>query len=388
MYSSRSKNLSLIVCAVLHGLNHAFQVMLPPLYLAIMHDFGLDGLSPVMLLGTIYFVTYAVMNLPYGILADRFSKKKILVFGATLNSVAFLLAAYTKSYKVFVMAMILAGLGGGTYHPVATALISNLFKGMVGRAFGLIGMGASFGLFAGPFASGFIGQQFGWRTSCLTFAVFGCIVAITFGLIMPEEDNMQSEEKESALPTRTYLIALLPVIYVFGMRDFCLWGTTFLTPAMTQMDLGFSKKMAGTLIGLMSLTGVLSQPLAGTISDLFGRRRMIFFALIFSGFAVFSFPYLNGGMIFVAALIAGFMLLATVPVIDATAAEIVPPAFRGKVFGVMMTLGIMFGALSPYITGLIHDLVGGYRLAYLILGISAMAGAGLAFTIPLKRPHV
>jgi len=61
--------------------------------------------------------------------------------------------------------------------------------------------------------------------------------------------------------------------------------------------------------------------------------------------------------------------------------------FRGRVFGVMMTLGITFGALSPYITGLIHDMVGGYKVAYLILGISLIISGAMVLTIPSKRPH-
>ena len=101
--------------------------------------------------------------------------------------VSILMVAGTRSYAIFVIAMSLAGLGGGTYHPVGTALISNLFKGMVGRAFSLIGMGACFGLFAGPSASGLIAEEFGWPVTCLCFAIFGCVVAGLFGLIMPEE---------------------------------------------------------------------------------------------------------------------------------------------------------------------------------------------------------
>lgn len=387
MDSLRSKKVTLFICAVLHGLNHAFQLVLPPLYLAIKDDFGLDGLSPVMLFGTIYFATYALMNLPYGILGDHLSKKKILVFGAALNSIAFVLAASTTSYTIFIVAMILAGIGGGSYHPVATALISNLFRGMVGRAFGLIGMGASFGLFVGPVVSGYIGQQFGWRVSCLSFAVFGCMVAAAFGLIMPGEEPVQSDKGASVIPMRTLIIALLPVILVFCMRDFCLWGAMYLTPAMTQMNLGFSEKAAGTLIGLMSLTGVISQPVAGTLSDRIGRRRMLFLALIIGSCAVSLFPYLDGSTLFVAALIAGCVLLGSVPIIDATAADIVPPSFRGRMFGVMMTVGLMAGAVSPYIMGLIHDIAGGYRLAYVVLGTSGLAGAALVFSIPSKRPY-
>ena len=385
MPSSQPKRLSLLLCAVLHGLNHALQLILPPLYLAIREDFGLSGLSRVMLLGTVYFVTYAASGIPYGFLSDRYNKKTILVLGTLINSSAFLIATATHSYPVLVAAMILGGIGGGSYHPVANALIANLFRGAVGRAYGLIGVGASLGLFLGPSASGYMGQTLGWRTSCLVFALFGFVVAAAFGLIMPDEENDVSEEDPSGIPAKSFLVALLPVILVFGMRDFCLYGTTYLTPSMAQIDLGLSQKAAGMLIGLMSLTGVVSQPLSGALSDRFGRRKMIAIFLFLSGSAVTVFPYMNGIGVFPLAFLAGFMLLGTVPMIDAAAADIMPPSFRGRLFGVLMTLGIMFGALSPYIAGVLHDVTGGYPFVYLIIGITGPAGAAMVFMIPAQK---
>ena len=151
---------------------------------------------------------------------------------------------------------------------------------------------------------------------------------------------------------------MIPVILIFGMRDFCLWGTTSLTPVMTQIKFSFTEETSGLLIGLMSLTGVISQPLGGFLSDMIGRRRVIFVTLLLGGLSVLFYPYAGGVTLFPVSLLTGFMLLGTVPVIDATAAEIMPPAVRGRMFGMMMTLGIMFGAVSPYFTGLMVDFMG------------------------------
>ncbi len=387
MISSRLNRLSLFLCAVLHGMNHALQLLLPPLYLAIRDDFGLSGLSRIMLLGTIYYVTYAASGIPYGFLSDKFNKKTILVIGTLVNCLAFLIAAVTHSYTVFVAAMILGGIGGGSYHPVANALIANLFKNAVGRAYGLIGIGASLGLFLGPAASGYLGQTFGWRTSCIAFALFGCLVAIAFGFIMPQEETEPYPEDHVPIQIKSFVVALLPLILVFGMRDFCLFGTMYLTPAMAQMDQGLSQKAAGLLIGLMSLTGVISQPLAGGLSDRFGRRKMIAVYLALSGVTVSALPFMDGITVFPLAFLAGFMLLGTVPMIDAAAAEIMPPSARGRLFGVLMTLGVMFGAVSPYIAGIIHDLSGGYPVVYLVLGLSGLVGASMTFMISARRPH-
>jgi len=364
------QNLSLLLCAFLHGLNHALQLALPPLYLSIREDLRLDGLSSVMLLGTIYFVTYAVTG---------------LVLGTMLNSLAFVLAAYSHSYGLLAATMILGGVGGGTYHPVGNALLSNLFKGAVGRAFGIVGMGASVGLFLGPFASGYLGQLFGWRLTCIAFGVFGTILAIAFALIMPEEPaNSASGNEEKAVAGRTLLIALLPVVAVFGMRDVCWWGLTYLTPAMSQMSVGFSEQMAGLLVGFTSVTGVISQPLAGTMSDRFGRRRVLAVALTVSGVCVAFFPYMGPFSLFPLALVSGFMLLGTVPVVDAAVAEIVPPFMRGRLFGITLTLGLLIGALSPYVVGVLYDATGNYTLPYLFMGLSALAGAVLTLMVLSK----
>lgn len=379
------KDLSLILCAFLHGLNHALQLALPPLYLSIRDDLRLDGLSPVMLLGTLYFVTYAVTGLPFGLLGDRFSKKKILLMGTLLNSLAFVMAAYCRSYGLLAAAMILAGLGGGSYHPVGNALLSNIFKGTVGRAFGIAGMGASLGLFLGPFAAGYMGQHFGWRLTCLVFGLFGTAVAAGFALLMPEEARSDpSRKEEKVVKGRHLLTALLPLIAIFGMRDFCWWGITYLTPAMSQMNVGFTQQIAGLLVGLMSLTGVISQPFAGTVSDRFGRRTVIASALAVSGLCVMFFPHLGPASLFPLALISGFLILATVPVVDAAAAEIAPPSMRGRLFGITLTVGILFGALSPYVVGVIYDVTGGYSLPYLMMGLSALGGAVFTLTVLSK----
>ena len=81
--------------------------------------------------------------------------------------------------------------------------------------------------------------------------------------------------------------------------------------------------------------------------------------------------------LFPLAVVSGFMLLGTVPVVDAAAAEIVPPSMRGRLFGITLTLGLLIGALSPYGVGIIYDATGTYTLPYLFMGLSALGGAVL-----------
>ena len=187
----------------------------------------------------------------------------------------------------------------------------------MGRAFGFIGMGSCLGLFLGPLISGFIGQRFGWRTSCILFALSGLIIAAVSVFTLSDEEKVQEKQEEAAVPWKSLAVVLLPVILTFGLRDFCLWGTIYPTPAMTQMRLGFSSQTAGALIALMSLTGLVSQPLSGTISDRIGYHRVIFILMVIGGLTVFLFPLVSEAVIFLVTASSGLMMMGTIPIIDA-----------------------------------------------------------------------
>ena len=319
-----SPHLILLVLAALHGLNHTLQMSLPPLYLSIKADLGIDTLSPLMLLGTVYFGTYAAMTLPSGLLGDRFNKKRLLAAGALLNSLAFAVAASTDSYVVLLGCMVLCGLGGGIYHPVGTALIASRFKDSLGRALGLVGMGASVGLFGGPVLSGFLEELVGWRGALLSLAGIGVMVSLVFWLVTPDQEDGIQKTGRQKVPWKVFTGPILLLMTMFAFREMCHLGASALAAPMSQMNLGFSAKEAGWLVGVFGVLGVVSQPLAGALSDKLGRNRTIFMVMILAAPLLAVMPHLGPYSIFGNAAVAGALILATVPVMDAAAGDIAP----------------------------------------------------------------
>jgi MFS family permease len=380
-----SKSTLVMVLAALHGMNHALQVALPPLFLAIQDELGISGLGPVMAFGTVYFAVYGVMNLPYGFMVDRFSKKKVLALGSLINALAFVLAGLAPSYGVFMVAMVLAGLGGGAYHPAANAIIAGIFKDRLGRALGLVGSGAALGLAAGPALAGYLGEMLGWRYACLALAGLGILVSLLFWLNMPAETPRHQKQAASPLDLRALLAPTLLVITIFSLREFSLWGVKLITAPMSQMNLGFSSHTAGLLVGGISVMGIISQPVGGTLSDRLGRGSTVFWSLMAAGPLFVLLPHLGPVLVFPAALVAGLFLFATVPVVEAAAADAVPEEGRGRVFGLMLTAGILIGALSPYLMGFVFDQTGSYLLPYLALGCVALGAGLLALRLPRKK---
>ena len=80
-----------------------------------------------------------------GMLADKFSRKKLLAIGLFINGLGFVGLALAPNYPIAILSVLLAGFGGSFYHPAATALIAGLFPLNPGRALGLTGIGAAVG---------------------------------------------------------------------------------------------------------------------------------------------------------------------------------------------------------------------------------------------------
>jgi MFS transporter, FSR family, fosmidomycin resistance protein len=175
-HSHRSRTLAL--ATVLHAFTHIYQMALIPLYLPMQKFFRRDSVDDATLLVTVLLVAYFLPSYVMGVLADRFSKKKLLTVGLIINALGFIGLAFAPSYPVALGCVILAGLGGSFFHPSATALVAQLYPGTTGRALGTLGIGASVGFCVGPLYAGWRAQMAGdWRWPVAELGAAGLVMA-------------------------------------------------------------------------------------------------------------------------------------------------------------------------------------------------------------------
>src|SRR4051812_48852725 len=127
---------TLWLCGALHCFTHLYQVALLPLYLLIKDDLGLSRLEEATLLVTAMMAAYYLPSYHAGLLADKWSRKKLLAWGLALNGVGFICLSQAHSYGIALFCTAICGLGGSAYHPAATALIAHLFPKNTGKAIG------------------------------------------------------------------------------------------------------------------------------------------------------------------------------------------------------------------------------------------------------------
>lgn len=99
-----------------------YRMVLTPIYPIISDYFGGATDSELGTISSFYFLGYVSMQIPSGILVDRFGKKRILIPGFLLFGVGTLIVGTASSLSTVFIGSILAGLGCGTYYGVAYSL--------------------------------------------------------------------------------------------------------------------------------------------------------------------------------------------------------------------------------------------------------------------------
>ncbi len=387
--STFQRYLVVVLCAIVHGLNHSFAASLVPLYEQMRADFGLLNVAPVTLLFTISAVVYCITSLPYGYLADRMSRKWLVAGGMFAYSLAFLALAFSESYGAAMLWLIVGGVAGGSFHPPANALVAGMLPERVGLAMGISGMGSALGFFLGPQVGGWLGEMHGWRYSCLMFSLAGFFMSAVFAVFgrdAPGDDVQRSGQ--NVFRFHRMLVVLLVVLgVVFSMRDFSGWGSNTLTSLYMLRALDFSESRTGLYLGLINLAGLAAMPLLGRLSDLGKRGYWVTGTLLMCGVFVSLIPRWPAQLLPLGLMIFGFWLSGSICVVDAAIAETVPPYARGRMFGLVMTFGGVVVGNAPFVMGLLVDHMGeGAELAQTYFPVYAVLGlifCAPAFGIPL-----
>jgi len=316
-------------------------------------------------LSAYYFYSYAAMQIPTGIISDRWGPRRLLSTGATIAGIGTMMFALSS-------AILWAGIGrfliGGS---VAVAFVGCLklancwfpprYYAMVsGMAlfFGIIGA-----VFAGP-PLRLLMDHFSWRSIIVASAIvtFGIAAAIWIFVrdyptekgysdmvIGPQTCTVDSREPilsgivEVFRYRNTALLFVIPGAVVGSVLTFSgLWGVPFLT---THHHLPTSQ--AAVLTSAVLVAWAIGGPLFGWLSDRWGNRKRLYIvglALMFLGWGVALFIndlpfYVLVGALLVAGFSSGCMIISF-----AFAKESVPGRLAGTISGVV-NMGTMTGPM-------------------------------------------
>ena len=345
---------TLWLCGVLHAFTHLFQVALLPLYLLIQKDLGLTGVEGSTLLVTVMMAAYYLPSYYMGKMADHWNKRKLLAWGLALNGIGFIALSQAQNYSLALLSVVIAGVGGSTYHPAATAMIAHLFPEKTGKALGLLGIGASAGFFIGPYYAGLRAGMAGWRAPILELGILGILAALAFAWLADndEEPHPHAEPpRERMFHSWKLWITFAGAAFAFSLRDFTGSSMGSLGSLFLQQAHGFNLKQTGIAVAAIFLASAISNPLFGRLSDR-GRFKWASGLLLLAAILVILFPLVGPNWSIPILVTYGFFFMASYPIVESAVMESVHASVRGRAFGFFITIGGVVGNLAHWIMGL------------------------------------
>lgn len=255
-------------------------------------ELGIGDAQLSLLQGAAFAIVYVFAGLPLGVLADRKTRRNLIIVGAIIWTTGTLLCGLAPSFGTLFAARILVGIGEAALAPAAASMISDSFPahqrgtalgvfmmGMVVGGPGAVGVGgallsyAQSGAFVGfPILSGLTD----WRVVLVVVGILGFIIPTL--MLTVREPKRQERETEASVAAviahvrseRVLLLALLLGVALLSVGDYGLYSWA---PSVMSREFEWSPdKIGGYFTLITTITGILGAVLGGVFSDAAAKR--------------------------------------------------------------------------------------------------------------------
>jgi predicted MFS family arabinose efflux permease len=399
---------ALVILTALNFLNYIDRSVLFAVQPLVQNEFRLTN-AQVGYLTSAFLLFYMVAAPFVGPLADRYSRKLIIVLGAIFWSGLTLLTAVTRTYGELLLRHTLVGVGEATFVTIAPTFVADLFpENKRGRIFGVFYLAIPVGTAAGYLLGGKLGPAMGWRFPFYVAAFPGFLLALAVWFV-PEPPRGQFDSQRET-PERGTLLGLArnPAYWTvtLGMAagTFSLGGVQVWMPTFLSGVRGYTLESANLMFGkIVVVAGILASLVGGWLGDrLLPRMKSSYYfvsALSMGlGVPVMMVGLFSQGRLMLPAIaMAAFLLLLNTSPLNTALVNSVGAHIRATAIAVNIFMFHLLGDVpSPTLMGYVadrHSLQAAFVLPVIAMAVSsAILFYGMRFAPPVRvrneRGHV
>jgi MFS family permease len=359
---------------VAHGLDH-FVLLIYPTAVIGLETVYHRSYAELIALSTAIFVAFGVFSLPAGWLADRWSRRNMMVAFYLGCAASLVGAAFAPNLPALAIALFALGVFSSIYHPVGMAMLIEASSAR-GRTLAFNGMCGNLGVSLAAGISALLATWFGWQAAFVAPALFAFVIGILYIRLTSDDSHRINNRKLTpAVPLTPRLAAML-----FGLFTIIALtaGTTFhvLTIALPKIvNEGLAANVPLLLAGLVStmvlICGAIAQFAVGRLVERFSPHIMFAIITAFGFVGDLLSANTDGIPLMFALAVAIAAIYGQVTVNDIILARYTADAWRGRVYAVRYFLLFISSAVAIGMISLLHER-GGFGL---VLG----ANAAIAF---------
>lgn len=263
--------LSLTAC---HTLNDILNIVIAPLIPLLRQTFGLT-FSQAGVLPFLSLALSSVLQPTLGYLADRRrARTNLMGLGFIFMAAGMVLMGVANGYIVLLIAMVVIGIGASTYHPQSATFIAYYFKGERGKAQGIHGIGNGVAFILAPLIVTRLGQDLGFRPVVFLLALIGIVGALIIWTQLREPAVTGSRGLWAGVNQSLIILMLVNGLSIGVHTGVLTWLPSFYFDRVNNLF------TAGALTASMSVSTLIAQPVGGKVSDLIGRRNVLFISIL------------------------------------------------------------------------------------------------------------
>jgi MFS transporter, Spinster family, sphingosine-1-phosphate transporter len=358
---------ALILLTALNFLNYIDRSVLNAVQPLVQDEFHLSKIQVGYL--TSAFLVFYMCAAPFvGPLADRYSRKLIIVVGAVFWSGLTLLTAVTHTYTELLVRHTLVGIGEATFVTIAPTFVADLFaEERRGRILGVFYLAIPVGSAAGYLLGGHLAPLHGWRFPFYVAAAPGFLLALAVSFLKEPERGQFDTLKET--PERGTVFGLVRnpafLTATLGMAamTFSLGGIQVWMPQFLYSERHYTLEAANLTFGaIIVVDGIVASLAGGWLGDYLLRRMKSSYYLISAASMALGVPFMivalftKGRMMVPAIGVAAFFLLLNTSPLNAAVINSVGAHIRATALAVNIFLIHILGDVpSPTMMGWAAD---------------------------------
>ncbi len=385
--------------AIAWGFHNSFGVFFNPL----MSEFHW---SRTLISGatSLSFLMNGAGSILMGRLNDRFGPRLILsVNGVFLGVGCLLMSRVANPWELYLYYSLLIGLGVSGTDVVLLSTVARWFVKARGMMSGVTKMGAGVGMLILPLFIHWLIASYNWRSA---FFTLGCIILFAFTLLArflvrdpsgkglfpdgAEEDSAEGANNENGLTlreaVRTRQFWSISAAYFLVLFCIC---TIVMHIVPHAIDLGVSPGSAAGVLATLGGVSIAGRLVMGAASDRIGNKAALVacFLLFFACLAWLLFAK-ELWMLYVFAVMYGFAHGGFFALGSPTIAELFGTGSLGVIFGILIFISTIGGAVGPLVAGCVFDATGGYGPVFIFLSVLCLIGLGATITLgPVRHGH-
>lgn len=293
--------------------------------------------------------------------ADRFDRKKLLLFFYTGFVIGTLLCGIAPSYPLLLGARIITGLFGGVIGSITLAITTDLFPLAVrGRVMGAIQTAFAASQVLGLPIGMYFSTRWGWHAPFLMIVVLSLIAGIAiFKYLRPIDEHLKHKSDRHPLRHLIHTVTMPRYLFAFGATALLSLGGFMIMPfssAFTVNNLGIELDQLPLIYLVTGLCSILISPLVGRAADKYGKFKVFLFGTFVSCVMVVIYTHLGITPLFWVVIVNVVMFVGIfsrmIPS-QALTSAIPDPSSRGAFMSVSSSLQQVAGGIAASVAGLI-----------------------------------